>query len=134
MIADWAKQVMVACAKHFSADDYKYKIEEDEVDTSKWSKWAEFRIHGPSVEKLQGTNKITVIINILLSVVNNEVNVYDLHEMAGFYTELFTDIYILELGCLKIQDTVILTYHGKSSDNRITHATLEASYKMLIKE
>jgi len=130
---DWPKQVMAACASHFDNDIYNYKIEEDETDTSAWKLWAEFRILGPNVTKLNNIYRLDVIINILLSAVANKTDAYELHKMAGYFQALFTDIEIDILGCLRLMETVDLTYHGAANNDRIFNATLEAPYSMLLK-
>ena len=64
--SDWLKEITAECGDHFNVTSYDYKIEEDDVDTASWDLWGEFRILGPNVEKLQGINNVSCVINILL--------------------------------------------------------------------
>ncbi len=145
---NWSRWMMASIAKHFGdgANGVTFYVEGDTINFEQKIQWVEFRMDGPTIEELsQNFYRVEVCVNLLLTDVLNNADLYSLQKLVGAFSALFkSSICIFKygtgtddddslLGCVEMskppRDKVQIDYFGKvgpASD--LQQATMEAHY------
>src|SRR5689334_21400004 len=123
MHANLARWLTASCAKFINDNRGTYTLfaEGAPRNTKSLNQWVEFRLDGPYIQQVShGCYRVDVELNILCNVTNQEVDLYAMARMTGYFQALLLDstipIYKLAgivsyaaddgslIGCLQIRD------------------------------
>jgi hypothetical protein len=95
------KWIMASITKHFadiaSAKGIKFVTEDEDYDPEKLTNWVVLRVVGPTFKELnKGYYEISVEVDLLINMQHNPSNIYNVHEVAGYFEAGCDNIVVYE--------------------------------------
>jgi hypothetical protein len=110
---NWSCWITASLAKYFgdNANGVTFYVEGDTINFDAKIQWVEFRMDGPEIQEITSNYyRLEVIVNLLVSDVINNSDLYSLQRLVGAFSVLFKSrIPIFKYGTGILDDGTLLT-------------------------
>src|SRR3990172_3814787 len=142
---NWPRWILASCIKHFNDQKGSYNFWAEGMQTNKkdWDLWCEFYLFGPRI--LEASRNYYVIecdIQLCLSEIPNNIDIYRLQKIVGYFATLMTTIPVYRYGrtaddiendgelldCMILQDKIdIANFGSPSPGTKLLQSTITAT-------
>lgn len=137
---DWPRLIQSSCINHFDTQkgDYNFWVEGTLVNRQNWTLWCSFFLMGPRFTEISRNNfHIDCDIQLTLTEIPDNISLYRLSDMVGYFASLMTTIPIYDgldiIGCLNRQNAIdVMNYGSPSPGTNLLQSTVSASYRMTL--
>lgn len=150
--ANMDRWLVSSIAKHFEdvADgNIDFMVEDQVRDSADLTNWVELRINGPEYKEWSGDEyMLNLEVDLLINVIHNPSNIYQIHEFSGLFESNCDNIRIYKYGngpddddsflfCLPLDYDMVSNikkmYFGKAPDTPLKRVSIMAFYEVLTK-